>query len=126
VTRASPERALHIQAVQFLRRALPHDLPVWHCANGEHRDINTGRKLKAFGVLPGVPDLCFLLPTGKAGFIELKAGKGKLTDAQQAFATQAQDLGAYWAECRSLEEVERTLINWLSPFNVKLNARVAA
>lgn len=123
--RHHPEAALQIAVVQFLRFAMPEGLPWWHTPNGEHRDPRTAAKLKAFGTRPGVPDLLFLMPTGKLAMIELKAGAGRLTDHQKTFRDQAMELGAWWAECRSIDEVQAQLIAWLSPFNIKLTARAA-
>lgn len=124
--RASPERELHIQVVNFLRYAMPDGLPWWHTPNGEHRDPRTAAKLKAFGTRAGVPDLAFILPMGKAAFIELKASKGTLTAPQKAFRDEAQNLGAWWAECRSVAEVETVLMGWINPFGFKLKGRLAA
>lgn len=123
---ASPERALHIAVATFLRLAMPDGIPWWHTPNGEHRDVRTAAKLKAFGTRPGVPDLAFIMPLGKAAFIELKAGKGRLTEAQKQFRDDAEALGAWWSECRSVDEVDATLVRWLDPFGLRLKARAAA
>jgi hypothetical protein len=58
---------------------------LYHCANGEYRHAATGAKLKAMGVMPGVADLTIVQPGGKVAFLELKGGKGKLSDQQIQF-----------------------------------------
>lgn len=68
--------------------------------------------MKGLGVLAGVADLTVLWSDGQAGFIELKAGKGRLQDTQKAFRGALAERGHRWAECRSLEDVETTLKQW--------------
>jgi hypothetical protein len=123
---ASPEYHLTTATAAFLRLVLPEGYPWTHFPAGERRDSRTGAKLKHMGLNPGWADFLLILPMGKLGCIELKAPKGRLSDEQKAFRDDALELGAWWAECRSLAEVEATLIGWLSPFNVKLRARAAA
>lgn len=108
---AGPEDILQIQVTRFLKVAAP-DLLFWHTPNGGRRQLGEARKFKDMGVLPGVPDLTFVLPGGLAAFIELKAGKNGLEPSQRAFAEQAAANGAAWAVCRSLDEVEATLRKW--------------
>lgn len=52
-----------------------------HIPNGEYRPESTGKKLKALGVKPGVPDI--QLPVGKRGYhglyIELKSIGGRIS-----------------------------------------------
>jgi hypothetical protein len=126
VKRAHPELSLHMAVAGFLRRAMPAGIPCSHFPAGEVRDIRTAAKLKAMGTAAGWPDLIFLLPTGKFGAIELKAAKGTLSEPQRAFRQAAQDHGAYYAECRSVEEVEETVGRWLLPFGHTLKARLVA
>lgn len=100
-----------MQVVRFLRLAAP-DLIVFHCPNGGRRSIGEARKFKDMGVLPGVPDLCFILPDGRFGGIELKHGKGRQTAGQALFQEAAERAGSPYAICRSLGEVEATLRGW--------------
>ena len=115
---AGPEDILQIQIARFLKITAP-DLLWWHTPNGGTRRIGEARKFQDMGVRPGVPDMTFILPGGLVGFIELKAGKGRLEPSQKAFAEAAIATGAAWALCRSLDEVEATLRSW----NVRLRAR---
>ena len=72
------------------------------------------------GMLAGVPDLAFILPGGRTAFIELKTAHNKVTGVQKqylrpeqkAFRARATELGALYAVCRSLEEVQGTLKAW--------------
>lgn len=108
------EDALQRQVASFLNVTCP-DLIWFHPANGEARDARTGAKLKAMGVRRGVPDLVFVLPTGKVAFIELKAPKGRLTPHQIAFASDCDELGVPYLVCRSLAEVQGALNAWGVP-----------
>lgn len=108
---AGPEDILQMQIARFLKVAAP-DLLWWHCPNGGRRHPVEARKLKDMGVRPGVPDLCFVLPGGLSGFIELKAGKNALEPSQKAFGEAVVATGAAYAVCRSLEAVETTLRSW--------------
>jgi len=65
---------------------------IFHVPNGGHRDARSAAKFKAMGVLAGVWDLCVPLPTPL--WIEMKAGKGRLTPSQTWFR-QALEGGDY-------------------------------
>ena len=114
----------HIAVVAFLEAALP-GLLIWHTPNQGKRNPNYVRKLKLMGLLPGVPDLCFLPHYDNRGrfpvyFIEMKAKTGRLSQEQTDFRNAAIMRGAGWAVARNVEEVERQLIKW----GFKLHARV--
>lgn len=53
------------------------------------------------------------------GTIELKAGRGKLSEPQKAFRDDMLAIGHDWAECRSLDEVYTTLKAWGFPLRAK-------
>jgi len=108
---AGPEDVLQIQIARYLNIVAP-DL-VWYAVpNGGFRNPREARKLKDMGVRPGVADLAFVLPTGAAAFIELKAGKGRQSPTQMIFQEACDRTGAAYAICRSLAEVETTLRRW--------------
>lgn len=115
---AGPEDILQMQVVRALKILCP-DALFYHCPNGGSRHPREARKFKDMGVLPGVADLCFVLPGGGAGFIEMKADKGRQTPAQKAFQESATGKGALYAVCRSLDDVLTTLMGW----GVKVRAR---
>ena len=95
--------------------------------NGGARHIAVARKLKAEGVKSGVPDL--FLPVARLGyhglFIELKAGKNKLSENQIAWLEALEDEGYLAQACWGFDEavdmilwylrkqkVEKPLIVW--------------
>ena len=83
--------------------------------NGGKRHVATAVKMKAEGVLAGVWDIfCPFAVDGKSGlWIEMKFGKGKLTDNQVAFRNGVGDAYA-WAVCYSAEEAARAIGEYLS------------
>ena len=126
------EQQLQISVVQFIKHALPPEIPQpFHVPNGfllpgatrQQRD-RVGALRKAMGVRPGVADLIFILPTGKMGCIELKADKGRLSPEQEKWLASADAMGCWTAVCRSPEDVEDTLRRWIEPFNYRLRTSV--
>jgi hypothetical protein len=109
-----PEDRLHIQVAHFLRVACP-DLLFYHAPNGGGRDAREAAKLKAMGVRRGVADLAFVLPDGRAAFIELKADKGRQSPHQKLFEEDCARRGVPYLICRSLAEVEGALAAWGIP-----------
>ena len=113
-----PEQALQIQVAAFMDR-IP-GLLFWHTPNGGGRSKVEASILKAMGVKAGVPDILVLLPNGKVGFIELKAGKGVASPAQRQMMADLRARGCPCVEARSLEQVAETLNGWLSPFGYRV------
>ncbi len=110
-----PEFALHRAVAQYLAIALPSDILWSHLPFGEVRPRATAGRLKAMGVNPGWPDFIIMPSLGSTFtvpgpiFIELKAGRGRLSVAQAEWHEKAKSLG-YWVHiARSVEEVEEIL-----------------
>lgn len=90
--------------------------------NGGYRRKTEAARLKGLGVRAGVPDLVVLIPAmvpldGIRGarskprtiFLELKAGKNKLSDSQEEWAGWLKDAEFTWAEIRTVTEVDELL-----------------
>ena len=105
-----PEEELQRAVVQFLKMACPTAL--WFAVPNQRgtRKRWENEMLVAMGVRAGVPDLVFVLPGGRVGFIELKAAKGRMETSQLIFAEEALHL-----VCRSLAEVQGALAAWGLP-----------
>lgn len=112
------EERLQRAVVQHLMLCLPDDVVWYSVPNGGHRSASQGARLKATGVRAGVPDLAFVLPNGRAAFIELKCEKDHLgrrtylSPEQKEFCGQIMKAGGLCALCRSVDEVESILIGW--------------
>jgi hypothetical protein len=96
--------SLHIPLVMALRLCLRPEVVMFHCPNGELRDPQTARKLKAMGTMPGVADLTFLWPPSRMLFLELKLPSIKPTPAQLDFARRVEAAGAQYCIARSVSE----------------------
>ena len=102
------EQQFQQSVAAYLERVLPPGVfwtAVGHGGGGRTR----GAILKSMGVRPGVPDLIFLYH-GRFLGIELKAGKGTLSSAQDSCASLIVAAGGTWASARTLDDVERTLV----------------
>lgn len=102
------EEALQFASKHFLDFALPDGTVYWHTPNGGHRKKAVAGKLKAQGVLAGVPDWT-IIHNGKVIFLELKTRRGTLTDGQKEFRDRVQAQGLDHYVCRSLTEIELAL-----------------
>jgi hypothetical protein len=106
------ESALQIQLVSMLRWCIRPDVIFRHVPNGEQRDPRTAAKLKAMGVLPGCADLefhwCNIDELGRkirrVLHLELKADRGRQTEAQAGFALAVRLLGDEYHIARNIDE----------------------
>lgn len=110
--RSAKELKIHIAVADFLRRAAHHNLIWYHPANEGARSVAAGAKLKAMGMLPGVADFAFVLPGGKAAFLEIKAEDGKLSPDQVSFQILCTRVSVPFAIARSLDEAKLILLGW--------------
>lgn len=96
------EAAVQIALVARLRQDLRPDVIWFHVPNGEYRDKRSAAKLKAMGVLPGVPDLVF--DNGNILYLEIKKPGGVLSAAQRQFKACAERAGRHYAVAHSSTE----------------------
>ena len=95
------------------RQALdPTGLDYTHIASGEKRDQVTAARLKRMGVTPGFPDLAFFGPHGEVCFIELKAGRGRLSESQQAIKVHLEQADHGYHCSSDYRAVIETLKGW--------------
>lgn len=89
-----PEQEMQIACASYLydRQAYVKDLIFCHVPNGGRRSKAEAGIFKAMGVQAGAPDLVVWMKGGTLQ-IELKAGKGRLSDAQEAFGDGLKALG---------------------------------
>lgn len=101
----NPEQIDHINLVNWFHENFPEFAEDFHHFANERRcTFMEGRKLKRMGVKKGVADFFLALPLyGNSGlWIELKVGKGKLSQAQVDFLERKCARGyvavAVWGE----------------------------
>ena len=105
------EFQLQCAVVEHLRlRAAPN---VYFCAipMGENRNAVTGARIKRMGGKAGAPDLLFIID-GVACGLELKAGRGKLSAAQQETAWAWMEAGGVYHVARNLDDALELLTMW--------------
>ena len=85
----------------------------WHTPNSGRRSKAEAGVFKALGVRAGVPDLLFVLPpAARLCAIELKAGRGGLSEEQEQFEADILRMGGEFALCRYLGQVQEALAGW--------------
>ena len=104
-----PEQALQVECVQWMKRHLCKQVVFFHVPNGGNRSAREGVIFKAMGVVAGVPDL-IIAWSGVVVAIELKAGKGRTSPAQEVMQGQLKAIGWHVAEARSLSDFQAVLI----------------
>lgn len=118
MTRANPEHKLQVAVREYLEYALPKSMYWTASLTGTHLSMQARAKAKAAGVRRGLPDFLFVFPDGVTRYIELKAKNGSLTPEQREFRDQFGPLGIF-AVARSVDDVERALVEWKAPIRVR-------
>ena len=94
----------------------PNARKIFAIPNGGHRNVVVASKLKAEGVRPGIPDLCF--PEGRGGYfglwIEMKVKPNRPSTEQLARIAQLNADGYLAVICWSAEEAQPILGWYLS------------
>ncbi len=101
------ESKLQAECVRWFRYQYPHQL-IFAIPNGGQRHVLVAARMKAEGVLAGVPDLFIPIPSGTyAGmFIEMKYGNGKPTESQVNIMQKLRDNNYKVIVCNSFEMFE--------------------
>ena len=118
--RSQPEHREQVKLIAWARAAaeVHPELELLHAIpNGGARDRITGARLKAEGVLAGMPDLCLPVPRGPwAGlYIELKRpdGRGQLTKAQERIIHKLRAVGHRVEVCKGWLAARDVILNYL-------------
>lgn len=131
---APTETAFHLQAAALLRLGVPAGGGFWfHVPNQGKRSPAVGQLFKGMGMLPGLSDLVLVaavtLSNGTraalVGFLELKAGNGKLSSDQEDFRDLCLALGVPWGEARTLAEVEDFARSFYQAAGLQFRARAS-
>jgi len=88
---------------------------VWFAIpNGGKRSRVEAAIMAGLGVTPGAPDLAFLVPPGRACFLELKAKGRKIKkgDSQDTMRTRIRLAGGFSEEADSLDRAIIILLRW--------------
>lgn len=106
------EHRIQVSLIEYLTITAKPEIFYFAVPNGGLRNVRVAQRMKAEGLKPGVSDMCFLLPEGKCGWLELKTQTGRLSDHQMGFKARCEKLGHLWAMARSVDEAIPTLRTW--------------
>jgi len=84
------EGPLQAEIVAALR---DHGLMAFAIPNGGKRSKATAGRMKAEGVLAGVPDICVPMPSARTVWLEVKHGRGPTSGAQDEMHARLRLLG---------------------------------
>jgi len=118
--KAPSEYDFHRSVVHYLNRSLDQHAMYFHGANGGYRYATEGARLKAMGVIAGLPDLG-VVHAGRVAWLELKASKGRVSAAQAYCHARLEGAGCPVSVCRTLDDVEAAL----KRAGIPLKARVS-
>lgn len=113
-----PEDHLHVSIWKALRYCLAPEVVVWSTEN-RFNGMMEGSRRKARGVIAGCPDLAVHWH-GRVAYIELKAEKGRLSEAQRDLHGRLRRAGIETGVCRSLVEVLQFLRGQGCPVTARL------
>lgn len=116
------EDELHTKIAKALPLIL-HPSVVWWSNESRGVGAREGKRRKARGVRAGVPDMEFHYCYAHGDypmscFIELKAPKGTMSDAQKALHAELRAIGHRVFVCRSLDDVLDALLDAGCPFHI--------
>lgn len=107
----SSEHLEQVTFVNWFRDNYPNCI-IFAIANGEFRHIKVAERLKAEGVLSGVPDICCLLPNSKTVWVEMKKIKGSRTSSEQKELHEKMiNLGHTVHICKGYQEAIKVIDN---------------
>ncbi len=105
------EHQLQVLFITWCRSHYP-GITIFAIPNGGHRHQMVAAKMKAEGVMAGVPDL--FVADGKPGlFIELKTASGRLSEPQRNVIDQLRNAGYPVAICYGLDQAKSAFISYL-------------
>lgn len=114
---AATEHDLQVACVRLFRyKYSEYNEMMFAVPNGGKRNAIEAKKLKAEGVVAGIPDLFLAVPKGRwhGMFMELKNGKSNnLTENQKRMIYKLQMFGYRTEVVRSLEDFEKIMEEYL-------------
>jgi len=86
-----------------------------HSPNGGKRNAREAARFKHLGTRSGYPDLLLLYPAQGYLYlaIEMKSPKGKQSEYQKEYQKLIEDTGAKYVICKSFEDFQREIKNYL-------------
>lgn len=116
------EYRLHCQIIDLLKLSGVRGLVFYHVPNGGRRNPREAARLKLMGVLAGVSDLALSIPGVGMAFMEIKAGRGRVSIEQEAFLAAMEAHGHRVAVVRSFDGAVEVLASWGAIAKVRVAA----
>ena len=107
--RQRPEEKLQATVCKFLTLTLDQTSMFFSVPNGGLRSRTEAIRFKATGVVAGMPDIC-VVNNGRLIGLELKAPKGRVSDAQLYCHERLRAAQVPVTVCRSLDDVIGALL----------------
>lgn len=108
-----PELATHRAVAAYLKAVLP-DTVFWTTFPSGGGGRTRGAILKSLGLAPGVPDV-LIVNNGRVYWIELKAARGRVSEAQGACHTRLWEAGCPVLVAKTIDDVRAALSGWNIP-----------
>ena len=109
--RNQPEAAIQRSVIQHLTWRARPGVFAFHVPIGGWRSRVEGAILKAIGTVAGVPDIICIFQ-GRVYALELKAGRGRLTDVQRLVHERLREAGADVAVAHGIDQALAQLEIW--------------
>ena len=115
-TSEAVEQALLFRWADLNRGRLPELALMFHIPNGGTRNTVEAVHLKQQGVKPGVPDIFIPVARGRyhGMFIEMKADRGRVSDAQKEWLSRLNDYGYHAVVCYGFEDARDEIETYLA------------
>jgi hypothetical protein len=105
------EARIQAAIVEWVRVVSPHVM-VFAVPNGGLRTKAEAARMKWTGTVAGIPDLCIIVPGGRAHFIEVKTATGRLSSDQCIVHEALVALGTPPAIVRSVDDARLAFAHW--------------
>lgn len=103
------EDELQVYSADVIRAFGVPGVVAYHIPNQRKAKVQYLVKLKAMGVRKGAADWGFVLPGGRAAFIEIKKHNGEQRQAQRDFQRDVRASGALYEVAHTPEEIDGVL-----------------
>lgn len=112
----TPHRTEEQEQVAVVKYCTLRHIPIVHIPNEGKRSLSAAARLKAAGMQPGFPDL--FIPAARGGacglFIEMKVGKNKPSDAQEAWLETLNWSGYAVAVCWGFDDAKFVIDHYMA------------
>jgi hypothetical protein len=106
-----PEQQYQRAVIQHIAWRARPGVFAFHVPNGGWRSRVEGAILKAIGTVAGVPDILCIFQS-RVYALELKAGRGRLTDVQRVVHERLREAGANVAVAHGIDQALAQLTEW--------------